>query len=49
MCGSELHTLPEGVQRVAAALQALGHPHLPRMLDDACRTAQQAAAKTGKR
>lgn len=35
--------LPEGVQRVAAALQRLGHPHLPQMLDDAARTAQQAA------
>ena len=35
--------LPEGVQRVAAALQTLNHPHLPQMLDDAARTAQQAA------
>ncbi|NMM86824.1 cys-tRNA(pro)/cys-tRNA(cys) deacylase [Rhodococcus sp. SRB_17] len=47
MCGAELKALPEGVQRVAAALQALGHPHLPRMLDDACRTAQQAADVLG--
>ena len=47
MCGAELKALPEGVQRVAAALQALGHPHLPRMLDDACRTAQQAADALG--
>ena len=47
MCGAELHPLPEGVQRVAAALQAQGHPHLPRMLGDACRTAQQAADALG--
>lgn len=39
--------LPEGVQRVAAALQAAGHPHMPVMLDDACRTAQQAADALG--
>ena len=43
MCGSELQGLPEGVQRVAAALQEAGHPHGPRMLGDAARTAQQAA------
>jgi prolyl-tRNA editing enzyme YbaK/EbsC (Cys-tRNA(Pro) deacylase) len=47
MCGAELQTLPEGVQRVAAALQALGHPHAPRMLDSAARTAQQAADALG--
>ena len=47
MCGAELKTLPEGVQRVAAALQAAGHPHGPRMLDDAARTAQQAADQLG--
>ena len=35
--------MPEGVQRVAAALQTAGHPHAPIMLDDAARTAQQAA------
>ncbi len=39
--------LPEGVQRVAAALQAQGHPHRPVMLDDAARTAQQAADALG--
>ncbi len=39
--------LPEGVQRVAAALQAQGHPHAPLMLDDAARTAQQAADALG--
>ena len=43
MCGAELKALPEGVQRVAAVLQAAGHPHGPQMLDDAARTAQQAA------
>jgi prolyl-tRNA editing enzyme YbaK/EbsC (Cys-tRNA(Pro) deacylase) len=30
-----------------AALQAAGHPHLPLMLDDAARTAQQAADALG--
>jgi len=43
MCGSELHALPDGVQRVAAFLQERGHVHLPVMLDGAARTAQQAA------
>jgi prolyl-tRNA editing enzyme YbaK/EbsC (Cys-tRNA(Pro) deacylase) len=47
MCGSELKVLPEGVQRVAAVLQAAGHPHGPVMLDDAARTAQQAADALG--
>ena len=47
MCGAELKSLPEGVQRVAAVLQVAGHPHAPRMLDDACRTAQQAADALG--
>lgn len=47
MCGSELHALPEGVQRVAQALQAAGHPHLPVMLDGAARTAQEAADGLG--
>lgn len=47
MCGSELHTLPDTVQRVARALQDAGHPHTPRMLDDAARTAQQAADALG--
>lgn len=40
-------TFPLGVQRVAAALAALGHAHAPRMLDDAARTAQQAADALG--
>ena len=47
MCGAELHSLPEGVQRVARVLQDKGHPHPPVMLDDACRTAQQAADVLG--
>jgi prolyl-tRNA editing enzyme YbaK/EbsC (Cys-tRNA(Pro) deacylase) len=38
---------PEGVQRVAAALAAAAHPHAPVMLDDAARTAQQAADALG--
>ena len=47
MCGSELHAFPDTVQRVARVLQDAGHPHAPRMLDDACRTAQQAADALG--
>ena len=47
MCGTELSSLPDGVQRVARALQVAGHPHAPRMLDDAARTAQQAADALG--
>lgn len=47
MCGSQLTALPEGVQRVAAVLEAKGHPHMPVMLDDAARTAQQAADALG--
>lgn len=47
MGGAELKVLPEGVQRVAAALQAHGHAPLPQMLDGACRTARQAADALG--
>jgi prolyl-tRNA editing enzyme YbaK/EbsC (Cys-tRNA(Pro) deacylase) len=47
MCGAELQSLPDGVRRVATLLQTLGHPHLPVMLDDAARTAQQAADALG--
>ena len=47
MGGAELKPLPDGVQRVAAALQAQGHPHVPVMLADAARTAQQAADALG--
>jgi prolyl-tRNA editing enzyme YbaK/EbsC (Cys-tRNA(Pro) deacylase) len=42
-----MDNFPEGTQRVAAALQGAGHPHGPRMLDDAARTAQQAADQLG--
>ena len=47
MCGAELRSLPDAVQRVARVLQDAGHPHAPRMLDDAARTAQQAADALG--
>ena len=47
MCGAELVSLPEGVQRVSAALRTGGHPHAPIMLDNAARTAQQAADALG--
>ena len=47
MCGAELVSFPEGVQRVARALQAKNHPHMPVMLADAARTAQQAADALG--
>jgi prolyl-tRNA editing enzyme YbaK/EbsC (Cys-tRNA(Pro) deacylase) len=47
MCGAELSSLPEGVQRVARALLDAGHPHAPVLLDDAARTAQQAADALG--
>lgn len=47
MCGGELQARPAGVERVAVALQALGHPHAPVMLDDAARTAQEAADALG--
>jgi prolyl-tRNA editing enzyme YbaK/EbsC (Cys-tRNA(Pro) deacylase) len=47
MSGAELTSLPEGVQRVARLLQDKGHPHAPLMLDDAARTAQQAADALG--
>jgi prolyl-tRNA editing enzyme YbaK/EbsC (Cys-tRNA(Pro) deacylase) len=47
MCGAEVNALPEGMQRVAQALQAHGHADLPVMLDAAARTAQQAADALG--
>ncbi len=47
MCGAELHKLPEGVQRVARLLEQNGHAQAPRLLDDAARTAQQAADALG--
>jgi prolyl-tRNA editing enzyme YbaK/EbsC (Cys-tRNA(Pro) deacylase) len=45
--GTESTSLPEGVQRVARWLRGKGHPHAPRMLEDAARTAQQAADALG--
>lgn len=47
MGASELNVLPAGVQRVALVLQTQGHAHAPIMLDDAARTAQQAADALG--
>lgn len=47
MCGAEMLTLPEGVQRVARYLQEAQHPHAPQMLDGAARTAQEAADQLG--
>lgn len=41
------NNLPEGVRRVAQALAEAGHPHEPVMLDDAARTALQAAEALG--
>ena len=38
---------PEGFERVAQALAAQGHPHAPRWLDVAARTAQEAADALG--
>lgn len=47
MSENNTESLPPGVQRVTAVLAGLGHPHAPRMLDDAARTAQQAADALG--
>lgn len=47
MCGAEVKPWPEGVQRVAQVLAERGHPETPVMLDDAARTAQQAADALG--
>ena len=47
MCGSQLHALPEGVQRVATVLLEAAHPHAPIMLNAAARTAQEAAYGLG--
>lgn len=38
---------PNGVQRVADALAAMGHPHAPILLDASARTAQEAADALG--
>ncbi len=47
MCGAELGALPESVQKVARVLQQHGHAHLPQMLADSARTAQEAADALG--
>ena len=47
VCGGELLSLPEGVQRVAQALQQAGHAHGPVMLEGAARSAQEAADGLG--
>ena len=47
MCGAEVFSLPEGVQRVARFLQDAAHPHAPQMLDGAARTSQEAAEQLG--
>jgi prolyl-tRNA editing enzyme YbaK/EbsC (Cys-tRNA(Pro) deacylase) len=47
MRADDINYTHEGVQRVAQVLQAKGHPHLPVMLSDAARTAQQAADALG--
>lgn len=47
MCGTEVFTLPEGVQRVARFLEAAQHPHSPHMLAGAARTSQEAADQLG--
>ena len=44
---AELQALPEGAQRVAQWLRDRAHPHAPVLLDDAARTAQQAADGLG--
>jgi prolyl-tRNA editing enzyme YbaK/EbsC (Cys-tRNA(Pro) deacylase) len=38
---------PEGFQRVSAELQRRGHPHVPKFLDTAARTSQEAADLLG--
>ncbi|MDP2370132.1 MAG: YbaK/EbsC family protein [Rhodoferax sp.] len=47
MDNAELKDLPEGVRRVTALLRDQGHPHRPVLLNDAVRTAQQAADALG--
>jgi prolyl-tRNA editing enzyme YbaK/EbsC (Cys-tRNA(Pro) deacylase) len=47
MCDAQLQSLPQSAQRVALALQAANHPHLPVLLADSCRTSQQAADVLG--
>lgn len=47
MAAENLPDFPDSVKRVAAALQAAGHPDGPVWLDSAARTAQQAADALG--
>ena len=47
MADFDTTSLPPGVQRVLQVLQAHRHPHTPVMLDQAARTAQQAADALG--
>jgi len=47
MSDTDSTAFSESTLRVAAALAAAGHPHVPQMLDDAARTAQQAADALG--
>ena len=47
MCGAELSALPESVQKVARVLQERGHAHMPVMLSESARTAQEAADGLG--
>ena len=47
MAGPDFSSLPDSAQRVASLLQEQQHPHAPQMLDDAARTAQQAADALG--
>jgi len=44
---ADTQDLPAAVRRVVDTLAAMGHPHHPVMLDDAARTAQQAADALG--
>ncbi len=45
--GDDLADRPEGFRRVAALLAERGHPHAPRFLEVAARTAQEAAEGLG--
>ena len=47
MCGAELNRCRKACSASPRALQEKGHPHSPQMLDDAARTAQQAADALG--
>lgn len=44
---ADTQDLPAAVRRVVETLTVMGHPHQPVMLDDAARTAQQAADALG--